>query len=57
MDRRFYFLFSIILLIDIYDESFKKTLTNFYLLIAEILKQSLKIFLLYFGSTLRYLLF
>ena len=42
-----YFLFSIILLIDIFDHSFKKTLTNFLSFNkAEILKQSLKIFLL-----------
>ena len=43
-----YFLFSIILLIDIFDNSFKKSLTNFISFNkAEILKQSLKIFLLY----------
>ena len=43
-----YFLFSIILLIDIFDHSFKKSLTNFISFNkAEMLKQSLKIFLLY----------
>ena len=43
-----YFLFSIILLIDIFDNSFKKSLTNFISFSkAETLKQSLKIFLLY----------
>ena len=43
-----YFLFSIILLIDIFDTSFKKSLTNFISFNkAEILKQSFKIFLLY----------
>jgi len=43
-----YFLFSIILLIDIFDHSFKKSLTNFISFNkSEILKQSLKIFLLY----------
>tara|TARA_B100000767_G_scaffold109508_1_gene104845 strand:+ start:293 stop:1555 length:1263 start_codon:yes stop_codon:yes gene_type:complete len=43
-----YFLFSIILLIDIFDNSFKKSLTNFISFNkAEILKQSFKIFLLY----------
>ena len=39
-----YFLFSIIFLIDIYDESFKKTLTNFISFnSSEILKQTIKI--------------
>ncbi len=48
-----YFLFSIIFLIDIYDESFKKTLTNFISFNnSEILKQTIKIFLLYSGLTL-----
>ena len=48
-----YFLFSIIFLIDIYDESFKKTLTNYISLnSSEILKQAIKIFLLYSGLTL-----
>ena len=48
-----YFLFSIILLIDIFDNSFKKSLTNFISFNkAEILKQSLKIFLLYSFITL-----
>jgi len=48
-----YFLFSIILLIDIFDNSFKKSLTNFISFNkAETLKQSLKIFLLYSAITL-----
>ena len=48
-----YFLFSIILLIDIFDYSFKKSLTNFISFNkAETLKQSFKIFLLYSLITL-----
>ena len=48
-----YFLFSIILLIDIFDNSFKKSLTNFISFNkAETLKQSLKIFILYSLITL-----
>ena len=48
-----YFLFSIIYLIDIYDETFKKTLTNFISFNnSEILKQVTKIFLLYSILTL-----
>ena len=48
-----YFLFSIIFLIDIYDESFKKTLTNYISFnSSEVLKQAIKIFLLYSGLTL-----
>ena len=48
-----YFLFSIIYLIDIYDESFKKTLTNFISFnSSEIFKQATKIFLLYSFLTL-----
>jgi trk system potassium uptake protein len=48
-----YFLFSIILLIDIFDNSFKKSLTNFISFNkAETLKQSLKIFILYSSITL-----
>ena len=48
-----YFLFSIIFLIDIYDESFKKTLTNFISFdSSEIFKQAIKIFLLYSFLTL-----
>ena len=48
-----YFLFSIVFLIDIYDESFKKTLTNFISFnSSEILKQTFKVFLLYSGLTL-----
>ena len=48
-----YFLFSIVYLIDIYDESFKKSLTNYLSFnSSEILKQSIKIFLLYSGLTL-----
>ena len=51
-----YFLFSIILLIDIFDNSFKKSLTNFISFNkAETLKQTLKIFLLY--SVLTFLIF
>ena len=47
-----YFLFSIIFLIDIYDESLKKSLTNFISFnSAEILKQTIKIFVLYSGLT------
>jgi len=48
-----YFLFSIIFLIDIYDESFKKTLTNYISFnSSEISRQALKIFFLYSGITL-----
>ena len=48
-----YFLFSIIFLIDIYDESFKKTLTNYISFnSSEIFKQAIKIFLLYSSLTL-----
>jgi len=48
-----YFLFSIIFLIDIYDESFKKTLTNYISFNnSEVLKQATKIFFLYSISTL-----
>jgi trk system potassium uptake protein TrkH len=48
-----YFLFSIIYLIDIYDENFKKTLTHYLSFnTSEIFKQSFKIFLIYFGLTL-----
>ena len=48
-----YFLFSIILLIDIFDNSFKKSLTNFISFNkAETLKQSFKIFFLYSIITL-----
>ena len=48
-----YFLFSIIFLIDIYDESLKRSLTNFISLNnSEIIKQSVKIFILYFSLTL-----
>ena len=51
-----YFLFSIILLIDIFDNSFKKSLTNFISFNkAETLKQSFKIFLLY--SIITFLIF
>jgi len=51
-----YFLFSIILLIDIFDNSFKKSLTNFISFNkAETLKQSFKIFLLY--STITFSIF
>ena len=48
-----YFLFSIIFLIDIYDENFKKTLTNYISFnSSEVLKQGIKIFLIYSGLTL-----
>ena len=48
-----YFLFSIIYLIDIYDENFKKTLTHYLSFnSSEIFKQSFKIFLIYSGLTL-----
>ena len=48
-----YFLFSIIYLIDIYDENLKKTLTNFISFdSSEIFKQAVKIFLLYSSLTL-----
>ena len=47
-----YFLFSIIYLIDIYDESFKKSLTHYLSFdSSEILKQTSKVFLLYCGLT------
>ncbi len=47
-----YFLFSIIYLIDIYDESFKKSLTHYLSFnSSELIKQSIKIFLLYCGLT------
>ena len=48
-----YFLFSIIFLIDIYDESLKRSLTNFMSFNnSEIIKQSVKIFILYTTLTL-----
>ena len=48
-----YFLFSIVYLIDIYDDSFKKSLTNYLSFnSSEIVKQSTKILLLYSGLTL-----
>ena len=48
-----YFLFSIILLIDIFDDNLKKTLTNFLAFnSAEIFKQSLKIFIFYSSLTI-----
>jgi trk system potassium uptake protein TrkH len=48
-----YFLFSIIFLIDIYDDTLKKSLTNFLSFnSSEILKQTIKIFILYSGITL-----
>jgi len=47
-----YFLFSIILLIDIFDNNFKKSLTNFISFnTSEVFKQSLKILILYSGLT------
>ena len=51
-----YFLFSIILLIDIFDNSFKRSLTNFISFNkAETFKQSFKIFLLY--SVITFIIF
>ncbi|WP_440697489.1 potassium transporter TrkG [Candidatus Pelagibacter sp. HIMB1709] len=48
-----YFLFSIIFLIDIYDENLKKSLTNFLSFnTTEILKQTIKIFILYLSLTI-----
>ena len=48
-----YFLFSIIFLIDIYEDSLKKSLTNFLSFnSSEILKQTIKIFLLYSSLTI-----
>ncbi len=48
-----YFLFSIIFLIDIYDESLKKSLTNFLSFNkTEVLKQTIKIFVLYSSLTI-----
>ena len=48
-----YFLFSIIFLIDIYDDSLKKSLTNFLSFnSSEVLKQTIKIFILYSCITL-----
>ncbi len=47
-----YFLFSIILLIDIFDNNLKKSLTNFITFdTSETLKQSFKILILYTGLT------
>ncbi len=48
-----YFLFSIIILIDIFDESLKKSLTNFLSFnSSELLKQSIKVFILYIILTI-----
>ena len=48
-----YFLFSIIFLIDIYDDSLKKSLTNFLSFnSSEVFKQTIKIFLLYSSITI-----
>ena len=48
-----YFLYSIIFLIDIYDESLKKSLTNFLSFNStEVIRQSIKILLLYSGLTI-----
>ena len=48
-----YFLFSILLLIDIFDDSLKKSLTNFISFnYSEAFKQSFKIFILYTALTL-----
>ena len=52
-----YFLFSIILLIDIYDENFKKTLTNFISFdSSEIFKQAIKIFFSLLNIDINYFL-
>ena len=49
----FYFLFSIIFLIDIYDDSLKKSLTNFLSFnSSEVIKQTVKIFILYSAITI-----
>ena len=51
-----YFLISILFLIDIYDENYKKILTNFISLdVNEIIKQSIKILLVY--TTITFVLF
>ena len=51
-----YFLFSILLLIDIFDDTLKKSLTNFISFnYSEVFKQSFKIFILY--SALTFFLF
>ena len=48
-----YFLFSILLLIDIFDDTLKKSLTNFISFnYSETFKQSFKIFILYTGITI-----
>ena len=48
-----YFLFSIIFLIDIYDKSLKRSLTNFISFNnSEIIKQIIKVFILYFLLTI-----
>ena len=48
-----YFLYSIIFLIDIYDENFKKSLTNYFSFnSSEVFKQAIKIFILYSILTL-----
>ncbi|MSP11252.1 MAG: TrkH family potassium uptake protein [Pelagibacteraceae bacterium] len=48
-----YFLFSIIFLIDLYDDNFKKTLTNYILINnSEILNQIFKILILYTSLTI-----
>ena len=48
-----YFLFSIIFLIDIYDDSLKKSITNFLSFnSSEIIKQTVKIFILYSAITI-----
>ena len=48
-----YFLFSIVFLIDIYDDSLKKSLTNFLSFNStEVFKQTVKIFILYSGLTI-----
>ena len=50
-----YFLFSIIFLIDIYDENLKKSLTNFLSFnTTEVLKQTIKIFHFIFKFNISY---
>ena len=53
MDRRFIFLFSILLLIDLFDENLKRSLTNYISLnSSEIFKQVFKIIIIYISMTI-----
>ncbi len=53
-----YFLFSLLLLIDIYDENLKKSITNYISFSSsEIIKQSLKILIIYLSLTIIIFLF